>query len=156
MPCPIVGYSINERSARLVAGLVAVSVAGTLFLPAYGSRLVLLFLAHDFAFRAFSKPRWSPLGRLSEAVLSGLGVPASRVDAGPKRFAARIGFGFVVFLLFAAGNVPPQVVATASGVLILFALLESLLGFCVGCHAWTLWYRLGDALRGDADERGVP
>lgn len=146
MPCPIIGYSINERGARAIAGLVAALVASTLFLPVPWARAVLFFLALDFGFRAFSRPRWSPLGRLGDALLGWLGIAPRRVDAGPKRFAARIGLGFVLGLLVATGNASSGIVAIASGVLILFALLESLFGLCVGCRAWTLWYRLGDAL----------
>lgn len=148
MSCPIIGYSINERGARVVAGLVATLVAATLLLPETWARSVLLFLALDFGFRAFSRPRWSPLGRLGELALGWSGIAPRRVDAGPKRFAARIGLGFVLGLLAATGYVASGIVAIASGVLILFALLESVFGFCVGCRAWTLWYRLLDALQG--------
>lgn len=148
MPCPIIGYSINEKCTRFVAGLVALSVAATLFLPDAGARAILIFLVYDFGCRAFSKPRWSPLGRLGEAVLRGLKVAPVRMDAGPKRFAARIGFVFVLALLAATGNASTGIVTVASGILILFALFESLLGLCVGCHAWSLWYRIGDTWRG--------
>lgn len=147
MPCPIIGYSINERGARATAGLVAALVASTLFLPAPWARAVLLFLALDFGFRAFSRPRWSPLGRLSDTLLGWLDIAPRRVDAGPKRFAARIGLGFVLVLLVVTGNAASEFVTIASAVLILFALLESLLALCVGCHAWALWYRFTDALQ---------
>jgi hypothetical protein len=148
MPCPLAGYRIDEKAARVVAGLVLLLVVAALFLPASWARLVYVFLVLDFGVRAFSRPRWSPLGRLAGVVLRAVGAAPSFRDAGPKRFAARIGLGFALALLVLTGLVPTVVVLVVAGILILCAALESIVGFCVGCQVWTAWYAIRDRLSG--------
>ncbi len=140
--CPIAGYSVNENVARLVAFWVVVAIALVLVLPLPWARWILLALACDFGLRGLSKPRWSGLSRLSGAILTSLGVRSRLVDAGPKRFAARIGFGFSIVLLAMSWTAGPEAFRMVAGVLGMCALLESSLGLCVGCHLWSAWWAL--------------
>ena len=147
MSCPVAGYKIDERAARAVAGFV---VAATLLAEACGpwtARGLFAFLALDFGLRAFSLPRFSPLGRLASLILRALKVAPRSVDAGPKRFAARVGLLFSLSLLLTAGQAPRGLHLGIAGVLLLCAVLESAVGFCVGCALWTAWYVLLDRLR---------
>lgn len=142
MLCPLAGYKIDENGARVVAGFVVVLTLVALLTQWPFATLVLLFLILDFGARAFSRPRWSPLGRLSALLLRGARFAPRLVDAGPKRFAARIGLGFAVALLgFSVFGAQGAYVAV-SVVLGICALLESVLGFCVGCWVYTGWYTL--------------
>jgi len=147
MTCPIAGYRIDEKAARVVAGFVLLGTLLGLFLPAAGARGVFLFLALDFATRGFSRPRWSPLGRLAGLILRALSIAAAPVDAGPKRFAARIGLAFSLSLLALAGTAAPTATFFVGGVLAFCAALESFVGVCLGCRAWTLWYDVLDRFR---------
>lgn len=140
--CPIAGYSINENVARLVAFWVVVAIALVLVLPLPWARWILLALACDFGLRGFSRPRWSVLARMSSAILTKLGVPSRRVDAGPKRFAARIGLGFSIALLAMSWTGGVEAFRIAAGILGLCAALEFSLGLCVGCHLWSAWWAL--------------
>jgi hypothetical protein len=148
MPCPLAGYRIDEKAARVVAGFVVLGIAAALVLPNPWSSVVFLFLVVDFGLRALSRPRWSPLGRIATALLRGLGVAPEPRDAGPKRFAARIGLGFSAVLLILTNSGPRGATLAVAAILLLCAVLESLLGFCVGCRVWGAWYAVQDRFRG--------
>ena len=146
MPCPLAGYRIDEKAARVVAGFVVLSTVAALLLGNPWSWAIFLFLVVDFGFRALSRPGWSPLGRIAGAVLRGLGVAPEPRDAGPKRFAARIGLGFSsVLVILAVSGLRPAIVGVAA-ILLVCALLESLLGYCVGCQVWNAWYAIRDRI----------
>jgi hypothetical protein len=148
MICPIAGYKIDEKVARVVAGFVVLAtVFGLLAAPGV-ARWIFLFLAYDFGVRAFSRPRWSLLGRLSAQILKALRVAPRGVDAGPKRFAARIGLLFSVALLVLTQFDQDVVTQVVAAILVVCAALEALLGFCLGCQMWTLWYSVRDRVVG--------
>lgn len=154
MTCPIAGYRIDEKSARVAAGFVLLLVALALWSGPQAGRWIYLFLAHDFGFRAFSLPRLSVLGRLASLLLRALKVAPQLVDAGPKRFAARVGMLFSLALLFTAGREPQSLHFLVAGILAICASLESLIGFCVGCTLWTAWYSLLEQLRTRSSKEG--
>lgn len=122
---------VNELAARTVAGGVAVLAGLSL---ATGWRWLLVVLAVGFLARTAAGPRFSALGRLATQVVAPrLGMPRF-VPGPPKRFAQAIGLvltttAAVTAYAFGAVLLPIMLVA----VLLLFALLESVLGFCAGC-----------------------
>jgi hypothetical protein len=142
MQCPIAGYKIDELGARWVAGFVVLAALGALLLPVAAALLIRLFLALDFSARAFSKPRLSPLARLAGIVLAMTKSPPRLVDAGPKRFAARIGLAFSLAMLASSAFSASELTLWFSLVLAFCASLESFLGFCLGCWMYTGWYAL--------------
>lgn len=147
MVCPIAGYKIDEHGARIVAGFVLVSTLAALAVSSCTAVWIFAFLAQDFAFRALSRPRWSGLGRLAGVLLKTFGVAPRPVDAGAKRFAARLGLIFSLTLAVLShleARLATEIVAT---VLAVCAGLESILGYCLGCQMWTLWYTSLDRLR---------
>jgi hypothetical protein len=137
--CPISNETVDERAARLCAGVVLVLLALSLSL---GSPWIALFLAGDFGLRGLGARRWSPVARLSQVLASSLGLAPRPTNAAPKVFAARLGLGFsllVTFTLLAGADT----LALAAGVpFALCAFLEGVLGFCVGCRIYQLWPRL--------------
>lgn len=122
---------VNELAARTVAGGVAVLAGLTL---ATGWDWLIVLLAVGFLARTAAGPRFSALGRLATQVVAPrLGMPRF-VPGPPKRFAQAIGLvltttAAVTAYAFGAVLLPIMLVA----VLLLFALLESVLGFCAGC-----------------------
>ena len=122
---------VNELAARTVAGGVAVLAALAL---ATGWHWVILLLAVGFAARTAAGPRFSLLGRLATQVVAPrLGVPRF-VPGPPKRFAQSIGLVLTTVAAVAAYGFGAVLLPTLLiGVLLLFALLESVLGFCAGC-----------------------
>ncbi|HVB05007.1 MAG TPA: DUF4395 domain-containing protein [Acidimicrobiales bacterium] len=131
---------VNEKAARTVAaGVVALAVA------TLSSRQLLLTvpLAYGFVARAASGPRFSPLGQLATRVIAPrLGAPKP-VPGPPKRFAQLMGAAFTLAALccFLAGERTAAFVLVAT--LLAPALLESALGYCIGCELFGLGMRLG-------------
>ena len=131
---------VHEKAARVVAGLVVLVAAlalltGWLWLSAV--------LAVGFALRVASGPRFDPFGQLATKVIAPrLGEPVM-VPGPPKRFAQAIG---LVLTLVATGFLVaglPAVTTALLAILLVFATLESALGFCAGCYAFGLLMRAG-------------
>ncbi len=122
---------VNEKAARVVAALV-VALAATTILTR--SSVLLALLAGGFALRVAAGPRFSPFGRLASQVLAPrLGAPRP-VAGAPKRFAQAVGLAFSTGALVAAlgfGSWPVAIGVLA--VLVVFATLEAVVGFCAGC-----------------------
>ena len=122
---------VNELAARTVAGGVAVLTVLTL---ATGARWLVLLLVLGFAARALAGPRFSLLGRLATQVVAPQLGPARLVPGPPKRFAQSIGLGLTtVAAVVDLGFGLTGVAAGLLVVLLVFALLESVIGFCAGC-----------------------
>jgi hypothetical protein len=131
--CPVDFVSIDENRARVVAFFVVVLV---LFYLVNGNPITIALLLADFLLRALNQNQYSPLGLLSGVVVKQLGVKPKPVDRAPKRFAAFVGIVFLSAIL--AASFTEFVIATKiiAGVLIVFAGLESFLGFCAGCYVY--------------------
>jgi hypothetical protein len=133
---------VNETSARLVAGSVAVLSVVTI---AFQQGWLLPVLAYGFVARVLTGPKLSPLGLIATRVVTPRLNVRHRYSPGPaKRFAQAIGAAFTVsatLLWFAAGAHTAALVLV--GVLAVFASLEAAVGLCVGCKAFYLGMRLG-------------
>ncbi|GAA4411136.1 DUF4395 domain-containing protein [Fodinibacter luteus] len=131
---------VNEKAARTVAGGVALVsalalVTGWLWLAA--------LLAVGFALRVAFGPRRSVIGWIAaDVVAPRLGTP-KRVPGPPKRFAQAVGLALTLTAtVFLAAGLP--VVTTALlAVLLIFASLEAVVGFCAGCYVFGLLMRVG-------------
>jgi hypothetical protein len=133
---------VNETSARIVAGVVAVLAVLTL---AFQQGWLLPVLAYGFVARVLTGPTLSPLGLLATRVVTPRLHVLHRYSPGPpKRFAQSIGAVFTVtasILWFAAGQHTAALALV--GVLAVFASLEATTGLCVGCRVFALGMRLG-------------
>ena len=133
--CPIAKDVVDEHAARVTAGLVVCTLGASLFfrLPA-----LTLFLTVDFGLRGFGKSAFSPMGRVARAGLRGLGVGSKRTNAGPKRFAAKIGTLFASVVTLALLRHQSSIALGVGSLFLSCALLEATLGVCVGCWMYTL------------------
>ncbi|RYU91894.1 DUF4395 domain-containing protein [Mucilaginibacter terrigena] len=139
LQCPVDNVKVNENKVRMIALLVL--LLGTLFLTT-GYDLVILLLLFDFFTRAFNHQKYSPLGWVADVLIRRLNVPYKPTNRAPKRFAAGMGFVFVMLILFAMFlNWNIVSVALTAG-LCLFAFLESFAGFCMGCYIYTGLHKL--------------
>ena len=131
---------VNEKAARVVAGLVVLVTAVALLT---GWLWLTAVLAVGFALRVASGPRFDPFGQLATKVIAPrLGEPVL-VPGPPKRFAQAVG---LVLTLVATGFLLaglPAVTTALLAVLLVFATLESVFGFCAGCYAFGLLMRAG-------------
>src|SRR5437764_10963049 len=95
---------VNEKAARVVAGVVLITVLAILGTGAYW---LLLPLAYGFLARVLTGPTLSPLGWTAQNVIAPRLGPKKPVPGPPKRFAQ--GMGAVIssaalILALAVGN----------------------------------------------------
>jgi hypothetical protein len=133
---------VNETSARLVAGSVAVLAVLTV---AFQQGWLIPVLAYGFIARVLTGPKLSPLGLVATRVVTPRLNIRHRYSPGPaKRFAQAIGAAFTLsatLLYYAAGEHTAAFALIA--VIAVFASLEAALGLCVGCQTFYLGMRLG-------------
>lgn len=133
---------VNETSARLVAGSVAVLAVLTV---AFQQGWLIPVLAYGFLARALTGPTLSPLGLLATRVVTPRLQVRHRYAPGPaKRFAQTIGAAFTVTatLLYYAGGLHTTAFVLVGSIAV-FASLEAALGLCIGCQAFYVGMRLG-------------
>lgn len=132
---------VNEKAARVVAGGVVLLAALTLIT---GWHWLIVLLAVGFAARVVAGPRFSLLGRLATQVIAPkLGLPKF-VPGPPKRFAQGIGLILTtVAAVLSLGFGLTVAGTTLIAVLLLFATLEAVVGFCAGCWMFGLLMRVG-------------
>jgi hypothetical protein len=139
----IIGFPnpVNEKAARVVAGGVAALTVLTLATQSWWFTAV---LAAGFLARVLTGPKLSPLGQLATRVIAPrLGAP-KEVAGPPKRFAQAIGLTVTTaaaLAWFGFGAAP--VTAGLLVLLLVFALLESVLGICAGCWLFAQLMRAG-------------
>ncbi|MFC7486198.1 DUF4395 domain-containing protein [Knoellia sp. CPCC 206453] len=132
---------VNEKAARSVAGGVVVLALLTLLTQWWW---LAALLAVGFALRVAGGPRYSPLGRLAVHVIAPRFGEARLVPGPPKRFAQTVGLLFSgVAVIAALGFGATTFASVLLAVLVVFALLESGLGFCAGCWVFGHLMRLG-------------
>jgi hypothetical protein len=132
---------VNEKAARVVAGVVALTAIVTLATSAYW---LLIPLAYGFWARVVTGPTLSPLGRFATRVAAPrLGEPRY-VPGPPKRFAQGMGAAITTtaaVLALGFGAEPATDVLLLA--LVAAATLESVFAVCVGCQIFGLLMRAG-------------
>ena len=132
---------VNEKAARVVAGGVALIACLTLIT---GWHWLLVPLALGFLARVLAGPKLSPLAQLATRVVAPRLGAAKLVPGPPKRFAQSIGLAFTVVAAASSLWLDRRGVASGLlGVLVVFAVLESVVGFCAGCWMFRQLMRLG-------------
>ena len=133
--CPVSNITVNENRVRIIALFVFLSSLSYLLEPYWA---IPAFLVIDFFVRGFGWGRYSPFNVLSGWIVKKFSIGNKPIDQAPKLFAAQLGFALsgllltsAVFSLAGAGYV-------IAAILVLFSFLESALGFCAGCHVYTL------------------
>jgi len=133
--CPVDFVLINENKARLTA--LFVLILGAVFLIT-GLYIIIAFLVIDFFLRANNWGKYSLLAILSDAVIKQLSIKNKPTDRAPKRFAAGVGLLFTTGILILALLHVSILTIVVTSVLLLFAFLESFVGFCAGCHVYSI------------------
>lgn len=137
--CPVSNITVNENRVRVVALFVFLSSLLYLFEPYWA---IPAFLVVDFFLRGFGWGRYSPFNLLSGWIIKWLSIGNKPIDQAPKLFAAQLGFAFASLLLISAALSQLSIGYVITATLLLFSFLESALGFCAGCHVYTLIRRI--------------
>src|SRR5205807_1271800 len=130
---------VNEKAARVVAGVVLATV---IVILASGAYWLLVPLTYGFWARVLTGPTLSPLGWAAQNVIAPRLGARKPVPGPPKRFAQLMGAVMSTAALVLALVVGSHTAADVA--LILFvpaAALESIAGYCVGCKAFGLLMR---------------
>jgi hypothetical protein len=137
--CPVSDKKINERVARIngIFTVLLLIVSGLT-----QSIFPVIFLAADFFLRASDYSKYSLIGISSRGIVTYFGLNTIIINAGPKIFAARLGFilSSLVIILFVLKAYVPAL--ALGGVLGLFSFLEASFGICVACEIYPYVYRL--------------
>ena len=132
---------VNEKAARVVAAVVAAASALTL---ATGWYWLLVPIAYGFVARVLTGPTLSPLGRFATSVAAPRLGPPKHVPGPPKRFAQGIGavctVAAAIFALALGWTAGADVLLA---MMVVFASLEAVLAFCVGCEIFRLLMAIG-------------
>lgn len=138
MSCPVSGERINENATRIAA---TITVILTVLAVLFQWHWIMAGLAIDFAIRAFTPGKWSPLRWLSKNSSQWLRLKTIPVDAAPKKFAAGLGMGFSI-AIFISGMLNYQITEyIIASMLVGCAILESAFAFCLGCVVYTFLMR---------------
>ncbi|MFO0728944.1 MAG: DUF4395 domain-containing protein [Myxococcota bacterium] len=120
---------VNERAARIVAGVVASTIVVAF---AADQRWLLPVLAFGFWLRVGFGPKVSPLARLAVKLAPRLGEPIL-VPGPPKRFAQLLGALFTTTAAALVFSGSPLLGWALSLTVAFLASLESTLAACLGC-----------------------
>jgi hypothetical protein len=132
---------LNEKAARVVAGVVA--LAGVVVLLT-GAHWLLVPMAYGFWARVLTGPTLSPLGRLASGVIAPRLGPPKYVAGPPKRFAQGMGAAFTTSAaILALGFGLTTAANVLVGLLVVAATLESVFALCLGCRVFAVLMRLG-------------
>jgi hypothetical protein len=137
--CPVEGTLINEPTVRVVAGLVAITAVIGIY---FQSPIIFLFLAFDFFVRGFDIKEWSLFRYFGIKTVTLIDVKEKLIDAGGKKFASKVGFILSSILTVAAFLEVHVVVYALGGILVLFASMEAVLAYCVGCKIYTFYNKV--------------
>jgi uncharacterized protein DUF4395 len=132
---------VNEKAARVVAGVVLATVVTIL---ATGAYWLLIPLAYGFWARVLTGPTLSPLGWTAQNVIAPRLGPKKPVPGPPKRFAQGMGAAMatlaLIFWLALGSNTATDVVL---GLFVIAAGLESIFAYCLGCQVFGQLIRTG-------------
>jgi len=131
--CPISFERINERVARVNGTLTVLSMIIFLFTP---FKIIALILGADLFIRGFLKPSFSFYSFLSRGILQILKIKPVMTNAGPKIFAAKVGFIFCCIISLFHFFGLPVLCLLFGAMLLFFAFLEAAFGFCVACRLY--------------------
>ncbi|WP_240340822.1 DUF4395 domain-containing protein [Nocardioides sp. SYSU D00038] len=137
---------IDPRGPRFTAAVTAVVLLAVLLLPTGAATVVIAVQAALFALGAVRGVQHTPTAHLFRSVVRPrLGAPVELEDPTPPRFAQAVGFAFAAVALggFLAGATTVGLVAT--GFALVAALLNAVLGLCLGCEMYLLLRRLAPA-----------
>jgi hypothetical protein len=132
---------VNEKAARVVAGVVLVTVLAILGTGAYW---LLIPLTYGFWARVLTGPTFSPLGWAAQNVIAPRLGAKKPVPGPPKRFAQGMGAvmatAALVLGLILRHDTAADVIL---GVFVIAAGLESIFAVCLGCQVFAALMRVG-------------
>ena len=128
--CPISEKKVDENIARLNAIFTFLITAAFVVSP---YKWIIFILMADFILRRIRNGQLSYVTQVSRLTSGALRFKKVSINAGPKLFAANIGFflSILIAIFYYAGV--PSVSYGVAGILAFFALLEAAFNICAAC-----------------------
>lgn len=138
---------VDPRGLRFVAGITAFVLAAVLLVPSEPMRIVLLAVqVAVFAVAALIGLQKSPYAAFFATVVRPrIGPAAELEDARPPRFAQFVGLAFTTLALVALVLGATTVALVATAFALVAALLNAVVGLCLGCEFYLVFRRLAPA-----------
>jgi hypothetical protein len=128
--CPISENYIDENIARINASITLLIVLFFLFTP---FKWIIFLALIDFLLRRILDGRYSYVSRISRFTTGALGLKKVSINAGPKLFAANVGFALTVLMVTFYYTGLTSVAYSLGGILAFFTILESFFNICAAC-----------------------
>ena len=137
--CPVSNNQIRVAIIRLNALFVSVLIISFLF---FSMEWIIAFLAADYFIRGFVKRDLSMIKGISTFLVEKLNFNTKSINAGPKIFAAKIGFfmSLLTVILSLTGHTILSIVVAST--LLAFSVLEGVFSFCVACKVYPFFCKL--------------
>ena len=137
--CPISFKQVNERAVQINAALAIFSIIFFFFTP---YKLIILILAIDFFIRGFLNVSYSFYSAISKIILRVFKIKPIMVNAGPKIFAAKIGFIFCCMIAVSYFLNSHKISLIIGSIFVFFAALEAIFRFCLACRVYPFIYKM--------------
>ena len=131
--CPVSTQMTNVKVSRMNALFTVLLVVACLI---SGSILYAMLLFIDFLLRNVNQGRLSPIIRMNKYMVGVLSLEPRMINAGPKVFAARVGFVLSFLALVLSITTTHTAAMVPMGILGLFSFLEMAFGYCVACKLY--------------------
>jgi len=137
--CPITFRQIDGTIVRINALSLSLMLLAYLYT---GQVAFIYFLGIDLIVRLFINKRLSPINQISRLIKVAIRAKTHSTDAGAKRLAAffALGFSWTIIILHSLGLLNEAKIL--SSVFVLFASLEFIFNFCVGCKIYFIYKRI--------------
>ena len=130
--CPISFKQVN-------AALAILSIIFFFFTP---YKWIILVLSIDFFIRGFLNPSYSFYSAISKTILRIFKIKPLMVNAGPKIFAAKIGFIFCCMIAVSYLLNFQRISLIIGSFFVFFAALEAIFRFCIACKIYPFIYKM--------------
>ncbi len=135
--CPISYDLVNEKLTRIYSAFTFVSLLIYVVTP---FKWFLLISAFDFIIRVTLGVKYSPVCFFIRKSLLLLNTKPHLVNAGPKKFAAKIGLAFTVSMSAVYILNMPEIIGSVLGVFSLIAVgAEVFFKYCIACKIYS-WF----------------
>ena len=146
--CPVAFNQVNERGVQINAALAVFSIIAFLFTP---YKWIILVLSIDFFVRGFLDQSFSLYSAISRTLLRIFKIKPVLVNAGPKIFAAKIGFLFCCIIAVSSVLKFHRIGLILCSVFVFFAALEALFRICIACKLYSFIYKSKTSILLQAD-----
>ena len=134
--CPISPELVNSKLTRIYSFFTFITILVYAYTP---FKEIIFITTLDFAIRIFIGIKYSPICSTIKYVLNIGKFKVEMVNAGPKKFAAKIGFLITALMSISYILDFPLSSTILAHISIIAVGAESIFGYCVACKVYSLF-----------------